>query len=531
MSKLKKVDACIIGSGAGGSVVAKELGEHGMSVVVLEAGKRFNPLQDYNVSTSNEWERLGNEHVKKFSMPKMDTVTLGSKTIERPTEAFGVGGGTLRYLANYIRFFPDDFRVRSIDGVGFDWPITYQELAPYYKKVEMELGISGLAGGPWFPDITEYANPPSNFAFYERILEKSMKKLGIRLWPTPVGRLSRPFDGRPACVHCGRCMFGCMVRSKSSADVTFIAKAEATGKVEIRPESVVTQIRTDSGGKANSVFYVDKNGLEHEQEANVIIISAGSIQSPRLLLNSKSSSFPDGLANSSGMVGKNYMVHLYVESSALLQERVDSFRGFSNTVSLDFAMTNKNNPFVRGYYLKPQSVLTGPVMTAIHGVSGWGASHKKRMRNEFGHRIGISTGGENLPDEKNRVELDDAKVDHYGMPVPKLTFEFSQNDKMMMDAIEKKVHEIYTTANAVSIDIKKTKTIQTAHNMGTCRMGDDPNISVVNSFCQAHDVSNLFVVDASCFVTSGTANPSLTIQAIAKRSAEYIIEESKKGSL
>jgi choline dehydrogenase-like flavoprotein len=530
MATINTTEVCIIGSGAGGSVVAKELGEQGISVVILEAGKKFNPIKDFTVSTSIDWERVRIEHLKKFRSPKMDTLTTGGNS-HKPQTVFGVGGGTLRYLAYYIRMLPDDFRIYSLDGVGADWPITYEELAPYYRKVEKDLGVSGKSGDPWFPPIEKYPCPAFDFSYTDQVLKKSFDKLGIKLWPIPVGRLSRPYDGRPACVKCGTCDFGCMIKAKCSANVTYIPKAESTGNVEVRPESIATQIKVDSKGRARSVIYFDKDDLEHELKAKIIVVSAGTIQSPRLLLNSKSSLFPDGLANSSGLVGKYFMQHLSVPSEALIPDRVDSFRGYGNAMSFDFAKTDKRNSFARGWYMKPKNVRSGPAAMAIR-TPGWGSWHKSYMRKNFGNVVGITTVGEQMPDERNRVELDPDVVDHYGIPVPRIVMKYGDNDKLMLKAMEKKIQEIYSIANVTKI-LKMRRSIPGGnnHNMGTCRMGDDPDTSVVNSYCQSHDAKNLFVVDASCFVTSGTANPSLTIQAIAKRSSEHIIEEVKKGNL
>jgi len=321
-----------------------------------------------------------------------------------------------------------------------------------------------------------------------------------------------------------------MIKAKSSADVTYIAQAESTGYVEIRPESVAIRIKVNSEGKAKSVIYIDRNGLEHEQEAEIIIVSTGAIQSPRLLLNSKSSLFPEGLANSSGLVGKYYMMHPYVKATAIISDRIDSFRGHGEAVSLDYVRTDKANSFVRGFQIKPKSHLIGPAGTAIDK-PGWGLQHKEFMRKNFGHIVSISSIGEQLPDKRNRVELDPVVVDHYGMPVPRITLELSGNDKLIMEAMEKKTREIFSAAGASNIEIENNRHFSPAHNMGTCRMGKDTKTSVLNSFCQSHDVKNLFVIDASCFVSCGASNPALTIQAIAGRSAAYIIEQGKKGNL
>lgn len=527
----KKIEVCIIGSGAGGGVVAKELAQAGIHVVVLEAGRRFNPLYDFDVSTMSAWDRFSAANYKKnFYLAKMATVTYGNEGIRRPFEAFGVGGSTLIYEANKLRMLPDDFRIYSLDGVGFDWPITYQDLVPYYRKVELELGVSGKSGDPWFPNVEEYPNPPHDYSYATKILKKSFDKLGIKLWPQPVGRLSRPFDGRPSCVKCGRCMDGCMTKAKSSMDVTYIPKAVSTGKADIRPESVASRITVDSKGRAKSVIYFDKNGVEHEQEADIIIVSAGSIQSPRLLLNSKSSIFPDGLSNNNGLVGRYYMTHrVTVKAMFRLSERLDSFRGWGGANSFEFAKTNKQNSFARGWSLKPKNDHRGPASFAFKN-SGWGVLHKDYMRKKFGHTAGIRAMGEQLPDERNRVELDPTVVDHYGMPVPRITNKMFRNEKLMLKAMEKQIRELSSIIGGTQLEWTKNYSTA-AHNMGTCRMGNNPKTSVVNSFCQSHDVPNLFVVDASCFVTGGVSNPSLTIQAIATRASAYIIEEGKKGNL
>jgi choline dehydrogenase-like flavoprotein len=532
MAKLGKVEACIIGSGAAGGVVAKELGERGVSVVVLEAGRRFDPLEDYSGTASNDWERA--EDWSKFRVPAMGTYVKGSK--EYPLtihQAFGVGGTTLIYLAYHPRMLPDDFRIYTLDGVGADWPITYEDLAPYYRKVELELGVSGQSGDPWSPPIEPYPNPPFEFSYANKILKRGFDKLGIRVWQMPRAILSRPFDGRPACIGAGTCASGCLTKAKSSVDVTYIPKAEATGRVEVRPESVVIRIEVDAGGKAKSVIYVDKDGLEHEQEAEVIIVSAGAVQSPRLLLASKSSRFPDGLANSSGLVGKYFMEHVAVRSTALFPERLDPFRGIpGGAYSRDFAHTASTNAFARGWKLSmTHGYVRGPASMADYFVPGWGASHKDYMRRNFGHLAGVTAGGEQLPDERNRVELDPEVVDDYGVPVPRITLEPRENDKLMLVAMEKQVREIVEAAGATEILRMHYKPGATSHYGGTCRMGDNPATSVLNSFCQSYDVPNLFVVDGSCLVTIGTSNPAPTIQAIATRAAEYIAEEGRKGNL
>lgn len=533
MSKsLEKVDACIIGSGAGGGVVAKELSEKGLSVVVLEAGKRLDPLRDYT-SARHDWELMHDVNKSLFTVPALADHTIGNQTgrLYRPSEAHGVGGGTLRYLAYVPRLRPDDFRVYTDDGVAADWPITYDDLVPYYRKVELDLGVSGLAGDPWTPQVDPYPNPPFPYSYANKIIKRGCDKLGVKLWPAPMARLSRYFDGRPKCIQCGQCETGCMSGAKSSTDVTYVVKAEATGKAEIRPRSLATEIRVDNRGKARSVVYFDENGTEHEQEARVIVVSAGSIQSPRLLLNSASGAFTNGLGNSSGLVGKNFMQHLGVASTAVFPERIDSYRGFfGGATSQDFARTQAGNSFARGWRNDLHSGIQGPV-EMIRGKQLWGRQLKTYMRHNYGHVAGVLASGEQLPVESNRIELDPEVKDKYGLPVPRITLEFSENDKAMQVAMQQNIKDIYDASGARQIQNISILRGSSPHNLGTCRMGNDPASSVLNSFCQSHDVSNLFVVDGSCFVTGGTANPSLTIHAIAVRASEYIVAEGKKMNL
>ena len=528
------VDACVIGSGAGGGVVAKELCEQGVNVVLLEGGPQFDSLQDYT-SARTDWELVESQVREQFTVPALRKLTSGNQEGRKPSpnEVNGVGGGTLRYLAYAPRLRPDDFRVYSDDGVGCDWPITYEDLVPYYRKVELELGVSGRAGDPWTPLVEPYPNPPFENSYSNKIIERGCDKLGIRLWRTPMARLSRYFKGRPRCIQCGQCSTGCMSHAKSSMDVTYIKMAEATGRLDLRPKSVAARIKVDAEGNARSVIYFDSNGTEHEQKADVVIVSCGSIQSPRLLLNSKSNLFPNGLANSSGLVGKYFMQHLGINSRAIYADRMDSFRGFfGGATSQDFTRTRAGNSFARGWRIDLHSAIQGPVemsRATVHSL--WGKQLKDYMRKYFGHVAGVLASGEQLPDERNCVELDPEVKDEYGMPVPRITYKWHKNDKLMQVAMEKNVIEIHEAAGATDILKVNDSPGTSPHNLGTCRMGSVPKKSVLNSFCQSHDVSNLFVIDGSCFVTGGTANPSLTIHAIAVRASEYIVKEGKKGNL
>jgi choline dehydrogenase-like flavoprotein len=531
---LSEVDACVIGSGSGGGVVAKELGEAGFKVVVLEAGRRLDPLRDY-AAANIDWEMQRAARDKEFfNVPSLSLLTSGNKNCHDPVEAHGVGGSTLKYLAFAIRMRPDDFRTYSMDGVGTDWPISYEDLVPFYRKVELELGVSGDANDPWTPLIEPYPNPAFKSSYAHQIIQRGCEKLGIRLWPLPVARLSRPYDGRPKCVQCGMCDMGCMTRAKCSMDVTYIPKAEATGRVIVRPLSIVTRILVGKDGKAKGVIFLDEKGVEHELNASIIIVSAGAIQSPRLLLNSRSNLFPDGLANSSGLVGKYFMMHFGVRSTAIFSERIDEFRGFlGGPISQDFNFSDSRNNYVRGYRIDVTSGASGPVSLAGNSRL-WGNELKQYMRRTFGHAAGIHAAGEPIGDIRNCVDVDPEIKDEFGLPAARITMEWRENEKRMSRAMEEKLRDILDAAGPSQIlEMRHSidHTSRSTHNAGSCRMGNDPKTSVLNSFCQTHDISNLFVIDASCFVTIGTANPSLTIHAIAARASKYIIDEAKRGNL
>ena len=525
----RKVDVCIIGSGSGGGVVAKELAERGFKVLVLEAGQRYDPIRDYT-SSEPDWF-TANWGSGKFRVPALRTYTFARRGTHAPLEANGVGGSTLRYHAYAIRMGPDDFNVYSSDGVGEDWPITYEDLVPYYRKVELELGVSGQAGDPWIPQVEPYLNPPFPYSYANKAVKRGFDSLGLKLWPAPMARLSRPFDGRPMCVQCGDCTNGCMSGAKSSIDVTYITKAEATGRMVLRPECVVTRIEVNSKGKAKSVVYFDKDGVEHEQGADVIVVAAGALQSSRLLLNSTSNLFPYGLSNSNGLVGKYFMQHLSIGTEAIFPDRIDSYRGFEGgAFSLDFAKSSPRNAYARGWTTDLNSGIRAPVEMAIKS-STWGAQLKEHMKEHFGRSAGIFCNAEQLPRQDNAVEVDSEVRDEYGMPVPRLNLGLQENDKLLLEAMKKKQKEILDAAGATQVHYRNFNLGSSAHNYGGCRMGKDPRRSVVNSFCQSHEVSNLFVVDASCFVTTGTANPSLTIHAIAIRSSEFIAEQAKHQNI
>lgn len=526
-----KTDVVVIGSGAGGGVVAKELSEAGLNVVVIEAGKRYRPYDDYPThSIDFEVRATG---VFMASDPCRDRYTTPPGKPFYYYRAKGVGGSTLAYHAMNPRFHESDFRVRSEDGVADDWPITYQDLEPYYTKVEYELGVSGPDGtgaNPFEPPRSRpYPTPGHPLNLAGRAIKRGTDKLGLHLVREPLAIPTKDWNGRPACINAGTCRLGCKIAAKSSIDVTYIPKAEKTERAEVRTECMAREITVGPDGRARSVVYFDPAGKEQEIFARVIVVAGNAIETPRLLLLSKSKLFPDGLANSSGLVGRRLMEHLSAWASGVFSERLDPWRGVpTGGIIQDFYRTNPKNGFVRGFTLSVENDGQWPLATA-GSIPGWGFEHKARMKQVFGHRVGLASTGEQLPDERNRVTLDPVVKDNYGLPVPLIISSYSQSETAMTATISARQNEIFQAAGAEEIRIENFTPGYSSHYVGTCRMGKDPKTSVVGPRCQAHDVPNLFIGDGSVFVTGSGVNPALTISALALRTADGIVEAFRRG--
>jgi len=524
-------DVIVIGSGAGGGVIAKELGEAGLGVIVLEAGRRYHPYEDYPTHATDFEVRAAN--VFLANDVRRDRYTTPRDKPFHYNRVKGVGGSTLAYHAMSPRFHESDFRVRSEDGIADDWPITYADLEPYYCAVEYELGVSGPDGAlanPFEPPRSQpYPTPGHELNLASCVIKRGADKLGLHLAREPLAIPTRDWNGRPACISAGTCRLGCKIAAKSSIDVTYIPKAERTKRVEIRTECMARKITIDPRGRVRGVVYFDKNGKEVEILGRAIVVAGNAVETPRLLLLSKSKLFPDGLANSSGLVGKRLMEHLSVFAQGVFEERLDPWRGVpTGGIIQDFYATNRQNGFARGYTISVENESQWPLATA-YSIPGWGADHKARMRHVFGHRVGLASDGEQLPDEGNRVTLDLAIKDHRGLPVPRLVNICFQNDLAMIRAISTKLKEILEAAGAREVQVQDFIPGYSSHYLGTCRMGVDPGTSVVNSWCRTHDVPNLFIGDGSVFVTGAAVNPALTISALAARTADGIIESFKSG--
>ncbi|MDH3315657.1 MAG: GMC oxidoreductase [Gammaproteobacteria bacterium] len=529
--RAQSADVVIVGCGAGGAVAAKELSEAGLSVVVLEAGRRYEPLVDYLT------ERTDFELRAKATFDPADELrdlytTGGSKGFSY-NRVKGVGGSTLAYAAMSPRLHESDFRVRSEDGIADDWPISYADVEPYYTRVEYELGVSGPDGANPFepPRSRPYPTPPHAFNLASTAVKRGADKLGLHMVREPLALPSRDWQGRPACVGAGTCHLGCLISAKSSMDVTYARKAAATGRGDIRTECMASEVEVDGAGKARAVVYFDKDGHHQRVAARAIVLAGNAIETPRLLLMSTSNRFPNGAANSSGLVGLNFMEHLAVFAFGLFDERIDPWRGTPTGGMLqDHYATRSSNNFARGWTTLVSSNSHWPLAVAGR-IPGWGDEHKRTMLERFGHYACVTTIGEQLPDRRNRIVLDPFRKDLYGLPAPRLLNEARENDLAMISAISAEIKTLLEAAGARNVWGNEYSPGMSSHYMGTCRMGNDPGTSVVNAWGRTHDVPNLFIADGSVFVTGGAVNPALTISALALRTSVAIVSAFRKGEI
>lgn len=521
------VDVLIVGAGASGAAVAWSLAETKMHIVCLEQGGTMNPLA--YPSTGRNWEARAlddfstNPNVRGL---KADYPINEADSPIKVANFNGVGGGTILYAGHFPRFHPSDFRVRSLDGVADDWPIDYAALAPFYAENERMTGVAGLAGDPAYPQDNAERTPPLPLGHAGEALAKGFNSLGWHWWPSDTAIITREYDGRAPCINLGACAVGCAQGAKGSADVTYWPHARRAG-VELRTRCRVREITVGDDGMATGAIYYDGDGVEHAIKAHIVIMACNGIGTPRILLNSKSKAFPDGLANSSDQVGRNLMFHPYGWIHGVFDEELDGFAGpFKAIRSQQFYETDAARGFVRGYTLEIQRGAP-PVRTAHiglrHGLIPWGDGHHDAYRRMFKRTTGMVAVCEDLPEAHNRVTLDPDLTDGDGVPAPKIDYTLSENSLKMLDHGVARGTEILKAAGATDVMSEAPLTWGGWHLMGTARMGTDPARSVVNEWGRAHDVKNLFIVDGSVFVTSAGVNPTNTIQALAL----YVADQMK----
>lgn len=533
----ERADVLVIGSGAAGAALTKRLTDLGVApggLVCLEQGDWVKP-GDYP-SARPDWEVQIKRGAFNFSpnvrqRPEDYPVVEAGKHPPGVLMFNAVGGSTIHWATHFPRFHPSDFRVKSLDGVADDWPIRYEDLEPYYDANDIETGVAGLAGDPANPPRSPRSTPPLPIGVLGETIGRGFDKLGWHWWVADNAIISRAYDGRPACDLHGKCMFGCPIGSKASADITYWPKALKKGAV-LKTWARVREITVNEQGRARGAIYYDRQGNLHDIRARVVVVSCNGVGTPRLLLNSKSKLFPQGLANSHGVVGKNFMIHPFRTLEGVFEGRMNGYDGPFGipALSQQFYETDLKRGFVRGYtFLLERSF--GPLHRAWGGFSNhpvpWGAEHHRVMRRRFPHVIRLTVLGEDLPEETNRVELDPLAKDSSAIPAPRVTYSYNDNSLKMLEHGAVMGRQALEAAGV--LEILDSGIIHPAfHLMGTARMGTDPRKFVVDAWHQAHDVKNLFIVDGSSFTTSAAVNPTSTIGALALRCADGIWERRRE---
>jgi choline dehydrogenase-like flavoprotein len=502
----------IVGSGAGGGTLGNELAQKGINVVILEAGERH----EYDDFLNDEWASF-----TQLAWKDMRT-TSGSWRVHKDFPNLpawivkSVGGSTTHWAGASLRLQEHEFKAAStygrVSGANLlDWPITLAEMEPYYARAEEKMGVTRTGDRPGLPGNNNF-----------KILKAGADKLGYKECHT--GRMainSIERDDRNSCQQTGFCFQGCKWGAKWSTLYTEIPKGEATGKMEVRPQSHVAHIEHDSSGNVTGVVYFDKDGKEQRQRARIVAVAGNSIESPRLLLNSASSKFPDGLANSSGQVGRNYMRHLTASVYAVFDQPVHMYRGTTMAgIIRDEARYDASRGFVGGYEMETLS-LGLPFMAAFLNPGAWGREFTAAL-DGYANMAGMWIVGEDMPQETNRITLSSAK-DQFGLPVANVHFDDHANDLAMRAYAFKQGMALYESVGATRA--YPTPPYPSTHNLGTNRMSENPRDGVVNKHGQAHDIKNLFVSDGSQFTTGGAENPTLTIVSLAIRQADYIADQ------
>jgi choline dehydrogenase-like flavoprotein len=523
------VDVLIVGAGASGAALAWSLAETRMNILCLEQGGWMKP-DDYP-PTSDGWElhSLSDFHLSPNARKRPEDYPVNdSESVIAPTMFNAVGGSTITYAAHFPRFHPSDFKVRTLDSVADDWPLDYWGLEPFFDLNDRMMGVSGLAGNPAYPP-KPVQTPPVPLGKLGITMANGFNKLGWHWWPADSAVLTQPYEGREACVNAGPCLLGCAKGAKASTDVTYWPVALRSG-VRIETHSRVREITVGKNGMAEGVIYYDADGVERRQKAEVVVLACNGIGTARLLLNSRSSLFPHGLANRSGLIGKNLMFHPYAYVTGVFDELLEGYKGPIGCciTSQEFYETDASRGFVRGYTFEICRSL-GPASTALGGAAAtlvpWGPEHRREFERRFGHTVSMAVICEDLPEDVNRVELDPELVDSNGIPAPKVTYRMGENTSKMIEHGAARACEVLKAAGAKETVVQAPAREAGWHLLGTARMGTDPASSVVNPWGRCHDVRNLFIVDGSIFVTSAGVNPTSTIQALAL----YIGDSIKKN--
>jgi choline dehydrogenase-like flavoprotein len=547
----KVYDVCIIGSGAGGGTAAKVLTEGGLNVVMLEAGPLLNPSKDFK------------EHVWPYALPHRGADIGGRARHEIEGEPYTTasgsdfhwfrsrieGGRTNHWGRIALRIAPADFKARSRDGLGDDWPISYEDLAPYYDKVDSFIGVFGTKENiPSAPDGMFL--PPPRPRCTETLVKKACDHLNILCVPSRMAILTKPLNGRAPCHYCAQCGRGCISASNFSSSQVMIPPAQATGRFTLIANAMAREIVVNKEGQAQAVSYIDKTTHQEMRiHARAFVVAASACESARLLLNSRSTLFPNGLANSSGVVGRYLTDSVGASASgyfpqlgAVAPHNHDGVGGMH--MYMPWWKFDRKNDFPRGYHIEfgggRHMPGVGQFDMMCEQTEGYGASLKHKCRSTYGNFIGFSGRGEMIPNPDTYCEIDPDVVDKWGIPVLRFHFAWSDNEIKMAKDMQETFRAIVEEAGGTfyskaTPEGKSPYGIseggEIIHELGTARMGDDPKTSVLNKNCQAHDVKNLFVGDGACFVSGPEKNPTLSIMALSWRTSEYLLDQARKGEI
>jgi len=525
------VDVLVIGAGPSGSVISYTAASAGLSVVCLEQGDWVNPSDfaanhpEWELLIQHDWAHDPNER----KLPSDYPIDVSDSDMW-PVMFNAVGGTSIYYGAEWPRLVPSDFRVKTLDGVADDWPISYNDLKPYYEEVDAFIGISGVDGDTGYPEGLEYPLPPLPLGKAGVKAAQAANALGWHWWPGTNAIPSQKYKNLDQCGRWGVCEWGCPQGAKSSFDLTFMPEALKHGAKVITGARVRKILTGDDGRRATGAEYIDRDGVVHFQAARAVVMCANAIGTSRLLLLSADEHHPNGLANSSDMVGRNLMLHPNCTAMGFYEEELESWRGPAGQLihSLEFYETDRSRGFVRGS--KMHVLPTPGPLNAIEAHRQldfdevWGAPvHDIARKAQNGILWAANT--EDLPEMHNRVTLSPDVVDSDGLPAPKVEYRISENTWAILKFTVDRMVELHKAAGATTILTQDIWVDQPGHLMGTARMGDDPATSVVDSYGKAHDVDNLFIADGSLFVTSGSANPTCTISALALRVGKNLVEQ------
>jgi choline dehydrogenase-like flavoprotein len=527
MAVAREADVLIIGAGPSGAVAAGCLATAGVDVVCLEQGDWPDPMEypgarpEWEVAALRRWHADPNVRREPADYP------VDSANAEMtPLMYNAVGGSTILYGAHWPRFAPSDFRVRSLDGVAEDWPLSYADLEPFYDRVDADFGVAALEGDPAYPPGATPPLPPLPLGAAGRRIARAHNELGWHWWPGPNAILSRPYRGRRPCVQRGVCGWGCGEGAKGSADVTHWPAARRDG-ARLITGARVREIRLAPNGCASGAVYIDRAGVERFQAADVVVLAANAIGTARLLLLSACERFPDGLINRSGLVGRRLMMHPFTRVVGFFDEPFASWQGQwgQSIQSMEFYETDTTRGFVRGakWNLVPSGGPLGAALFPWPGARRWGPAIHDHVGRWIGHAAIWGITAEDLPEEGNRVTLSHDLVDGDGIPAPKVTYRVADNARRILAFNVERAEESLRAAGASDVVSLPLMAEFGWHLLGTAGMGTDPERSVVDPWGRAHDVPNLYVMDGSAFVTGASANPTPTIAALALRNTEHLL--------